>query len=184
MHICNSHMTFSIKHYLTVLILTSKHSHQTNKLTNCPDIKADSHMWERMRILLQSLPEVTTHLLLQKEPRPQQRSCGKSGVTARSRLLLMKLTATPPLESSVLDEFWKSFVASSDFSDTLKNYYDPIWGKNLKRKKMSQSCLFNFLKVLKSKVITTTSWNGSLTGSHMGKFWALWLVVKAFSASI
>lgn len=72
----------------------------------------------------------------------------------------MKLTATPPLESSVLDKFWKSFVASGDLSGTLKNYYGPTWGKNLKRKRMFQSCPFNFLKVLQSEVITTASWNG------------------------
>lgn len=61
MHICNSYLTLSIKHCKIALILISKPSHQTNKLTNCPGIKADSHMWERISLLLQPLPEVTTH---------------------------------------------------------------------------------------------------------------------------
>lgn len=52
----------------------------------------------------------------------------------------MKLAATPPLESSVLDKFWKSFEAAGDFSG-------PTWGKNLKRKKMFQSCPVYFFKV-------------------------------------
>lgn len=65
----------------------------------------------------------------------------------------MKLAATPPLESSVLDKFWKSFEAAGDFSG-------PTWGKNLKRKKMFQSCPVYFFKVYQSEVITIISWNG------------------------